>query len=535
MKNIILLLSLLFAIPLILKPQVNIDSALSVYCPFNGNSYDLSGNNNHAEVVGAELSTDRFGQSNSSYQLIGDGDYIRFYDLQHLFEPSWSYSVWIKLDALPSALDDAFLLSCPEIAHGEDVHLYVDNDNMVKAFLNVNDEKVSTGFTVQQNEWFHVLLSYSDADLNIYINGNLKATTATRYTDAYSSGDIIISSFYGGDQLKGRVFGSVDDVRFYQRALTMHEVEALYTMENQVSDVCYTTTVSHTICQGESYYVGGEMHAEPGVFIDSLTSVDGCDSIIITQLEVEPNFSNSYHVTICGNESYFAGGENQTHSGTFTDSLKTLNGCDSVITTYLTVNESYENIADVEICKGEVFYYHGGYQTLPGTYIDSNLNQFGCDSILITNLSVHPTYQLTMDTAIVEGESFFAEGEWQTESGIYIDSLLTTKGCDSVITSNLTVGPFTDQLDDSPDKNDGTTLYPNPVTHVLNIDGKGIQGDAQVKVFSEQGNMVLFKKVCFHGGSPIGINVNTLNNGCYFVQIVSKQKVINRTIVKHCR
>jgi hypothetical protein len=55
----------------------SLNKGLVAYYPFNGNANDESGNGNHATVVGASLSTDRKGTSNSAYSFNGSGNYIQ--------------------------------------------------------------------------------------------------------------------------------------------------------------------------------------------------------------------------------------------------------------------------------------------------------------------------------------------------------------------------------------------------------------------------------------------------------------------------
>lgn len=59
MRNLISILTVLFVACSNLLGQVNLDSALVAYYPFNGNANDSSGNKNHGTVFGAVLTTDR--------------------------------------------------------------------------------------------------------------------------------------------------------------------------------------------------------------------------------------------------------------------------------------------------------------------------------------------------------------------------------------------------------------------------------------------------------------------------------------------
>jgi gliding motility-associated-like protein len=56
----------------------------------------------------------------------------------------------------------------------------------------------------------------------------------------------------------------------------------------QCASVIYTT-VNAAICDGQSYYAGGANQTTTGIYKDTLQTLIGCDSIIITNLTVHPN------------------------------------------------------------------------------------------------------------------------------------------------------------------------------------------------------------------------------------------------------
>ncbi|MBU1758199.1 T9SS type A sorting domain-containing protein [Patescibacteria group bacterium] len=57
---------------------------------------------------------------------------------------------------------------------------------------------------------------------------------------------------------------------------------------------------------------------------------------------------------------------------------------------------------------------------------------------------------ITIDFTICDGEVYWAGGSWQSTSGTYVDTLSNINGCDSIVTTNLTVNPLT-TLDLGPD------------------------------------------------------------------------------------
>ena len=50
---------------------VDLQSGLVAYYPFNGNANDESGNGHHGTVMGATLTSDRFGRPNKAYHFNG--------------------------------------------------------------------------------------------------------------------------------------------------------------------------------------------------------------------------------------------------------------------------------------------------------------------------------------------------------------------------------------------------------------------------------------------------------------------------------
>ena len=201
----------------------------------------------------------------------------------------------------------------------------------------------------------------------------------------------------------------------------------------------YEITNNISICEGDSYLAKGIPQTETGIYYDTLTSINGCDSVIVTDLTVFPTYEIIQNIGICYGDSYMAEGIPQTETGIYYDTLTSINGCDSVIVTDLTVFPTYEIIQNIEICNGNSYMAEGILQTETGIYYDTLTSINGCDSVIITDLTVFPTYEIIQNIEICNGDSYIAEGIPQTETGIYYDTLTTINGCDSVIVTDLTV------------------------------------------------------------------------------------------------
>ena len=188
-----------------------------------------------------------------------------------------------------------------------------------------------------------------------------------------------------------------------------------------------------SICDGEGYPVGDSIYTEAGVYVTELTSQYGCDSVVILDLSVITVFTFNINAVICEGESYFAGGVYQTVSGVFYDTLIGGNGCPQYLVTHLVVNPTYTDTLHISICAGENYFVSGENQTATGFYSDTLLTVNNCDSIIVTDLLVLPTHLDTMIVNICEGESYFAGGTMQTAPGTYTDTYANIYNCDSIV------------------------------------------------------------------------------------------------------
>ncbi len=107
--------------------------------------------------------------------------------------------------------------------------------------------------------------------------------------------------------------------------------------------------------------------------------------------------------TVCDSYTSPSGKYMWTSSGLYSDTLQNMLGCDSIIYIDLTINESSTQNVDMSSCNDSVFISPSGKftWTSPGLYADSLVSSKGCDSILNINLdfvAVDTTLTLIGDT-----------------------------------------------------------------------------------------------------------------------------------------
>ncbi len=200
------------------------------------------------------------------------------------------------------------------------------------------------------------------------------------------------------------------------------------------------TTVAGSFCSGKSYLLpSGLLVNKAGRYIDTLKSVNGCDSIIITtNLSFLPAITKAFNATVCAGSAYLLpSGKSVSVAGVYIDTLKSISGCDSLINTItLTLDEVKRVTTNALICAGTIYTMPGGGKyTKAGTYTDTLKNNRGCDSLITTvNLNLTFVSQKTLEASICKGSAYLLpSGKTATSTGEYSDTLRYKAGCDSVI------------------------------------------------------------------------------------------------------
>ena len=110
-------------------------------------------------------------------------------------------------------------------------------------------------------------------------------------------------------------------------------------------------------------------------------------------------------------------------------------------------NYPYSITYNQGICQGSSYTFGSRLLDSTGVYTDSLLTVRGCDSIVTINLTVHPTYHYNQTQHICEGQSFSWVGHDITNDSLtsdiyaFTDNLRTQQGCDSLFGLTLHVHP----------------------------------------------------------------------------------------------
>lgn len=206
------------------------------------------------------------------------------------------------------------------------------------------------------------------------------------------------------------------------------------------------------VCVGQTVTVGGNTYTTSGTYIDTLTATLGCDSIITTNLSVVTEFNTNFQMRACvgdtvtvNNQTYIA---IDTSTQVFTQNLVALGGCDSIITTTLFVSDNFYNHLSMDVCADDTIQLPIELAYNSGTIYDT-ISVTGGQTWL-TGLYQFPGGCLQLDSTTFYSipkafsqvtESICSGGSvnGHNTSGTYIDTFQSYNSCDSIVTLTLNV------------------------------------------------------------------------------------------------
>ena len=309
------------------------------------------------------------------------------------------------------------------------VHLHTINT--INASICYGETYTENGFNLTQaGIYTDTLTAYTGADSIVVVN----LLVHPNYNDT------ITVEICQGETYNLNNFNESEAGIYTHSGMSIYGCDSLFTL-NLIVNPIYTTNLSAEILEGQTYDFNGHSLNQTGIYYDTLSTIEGCDSVFILDLIVYPNVQTQINASICQGETYSENGFNVSESGTYQQDLQTIHGADSTVILNLVVNPIYNDTLTVEICQGELYTQNGFNESETGVYTHQSQSIHGCDSVFTLNLIVNPTYNTVLNAEILEGQIYnFNEHELNV-SGTYYDTLQTSKGCDSTFILNLVVHP----------------------------------------------------------------------------------------------
>lgn len=375
----------------IFKNQITPSNGLVAYYPFNGNAGDSSGFNNHGTAFsGITPSVDRKNVSSGAYYFNGTSSAQITAQASNSLSTQYmkeiTFSLWMKPNVSPSTTPIRRLLnlqvgSSASTAINFEINLNYQNNKL--ELVNYNQGVYAYTFnsnsSINPNKWTHLALTidslnnvklYIDAVLDYAINSApiAKGTNQTLNIGAHQT-------------LGWNYLGLMDEVRIYNRALRLNELEQLAEVTRQYVYYTKPTGSVHLLSTWGTNADG------------SGTSPLSFDSSNCTYNVVNGNTNLSDNLTIRGNNTRIIFGEG-LNAFNFNVPLGDTISCDSIYlhsNITLTVN-GVLNTTKLASANSSTVQYTGTYAMQPmaaGTY--ENLVVSGSMKRLIAGTTVRGT------------------------------------------------------------------------------------------------------------------------------------------------
>ena len=207
---------------------------LVLWYPNNGNAINNVRNGNDGVVNGATLTIDRFSTYNSAYSFDGISNKIIIANSDTVdFSNGVTFSAWVKSTKYAnSSIIDRIQ------NNGSGFRINLRNDGYIWAqagnYNTISSAKSKSSFA--PNSWLFVTGTWDiNGELKIFVNGKFEGSNYNLF-DMSS-----VYSIYLGDGQRTEDFepfsGSIDDIRIYNRALSMSEITSLFALQ------CPTTSL----------------------------------------------------------------------------------------------------------------------------------------------------------------------------------------------------------------------------------------------------------------------------------------------------
>jgi gliding motility-associated-like protein len=195
----------------------------------------------------------------------------------------------------------------------------------------------------------------------------------------------------------------------------------------------FETIIDTTICVGDSVWIGGQNYYSSQQTEISLKSQNGCDSIIQLNIVVLDSTASSVDTQICNGQIIKVGQMAFDRAGYFRIVMTNSAGCDSFINLRIKVVDTLINSIDTNLCIGDEF-FNRGIRYSEDTIIEYlDKTSVGCDSLTLINVRFRRTHQHEVDTGVCVGNGIILHGQQISQAGDYPFHFANQFGCDSSV------------------------------------------------------------------------------------------------------
>lgn len=237
--TILILFSLSFA-----NGQVNLDSGLIFYYPFDGNTNDSSSNHidgtwmtDGTTISNPIYTEDRFGNPNHAL-FFTDRSFVQVNSstMLNTLQRPFTFSGWLRIDSLfQTGSLWASIIAKGGFGFGDvQLRVAIDGANNSYWLSPLGCSNLLSSHALTLNQWRYLTIIENVNDIVVYVNGQLDNTypCSTPLTSNANYHLLI------GKDTPGAIEyfkGIMDELRIYNRALNLEEIQVLAVAENNVN------------------------------------------------------------------------------------------------------------------------------------------------------------------------------------------------------------------------------------------------------------------------------------------------------------
>ena len=194
-----------------------------------------------------------------------------------------------------------------------------------------------------------------------------------------------------------------------------------------------------TTCSSYTWIDGNTYTSSNSSATHTIISANGCDSIVTLNLTISPPSTGIDNITACSSYTWIDGNTYNSSNSSATHTIASANGCDSVVTLNLTLNQSSYSTDSIFSCNDYTWIDGNTYTVNNNSATYTTLNSIGCDSIITLNLTIGtPTSSLNTFSECdsltwINGTTYYSNNN----SASYI--ITNSQGCDSIVNLDLTI------------------------------------------------------------------------------------------------
>ena len=222
----------------------DLNDGLVLYLPFDGNTDDHSGNNNHGTATGNLNFSDDSIKGKSAH-FNGTDSYIRFLNPTQLFESEFTISAWVYTHGKGGVIFSKYSWGAPGGGKGFTLSLTTENGDgtgfngsTLFPCILFNEgwyPKKYPTYTLTNNKFYYVSTVYDHGNIKLFIDGNLVSEKNINSNSLNNSFDLLMGTYFdhNGQRIvaswtKHTFSGLVDEFRLYNRSLSNSEITELF-------------------------------------------------------------------------------------------------------------------------------------------------------------------------------------------------------------------------------------------------------------------------------------------------------------------